>query len=81
MALANADFPTAANAVRRVLGRPELRHFDTEPEPKWGLPGWSHDFLRQRIEEVEQQRGWKHTAIYPGSCRREQSLRQNGAAS
>jgi putative DNA primase/helicase len=32
---------------------------------KWGLPGWSHGYLRQQIELVEQKNQWRHTAIYP----------------
>ena len=32
---------------------------------KWGLPGFSHQYLRERIEKVEAKRGWKHAAVYP----------------
>jgi len=65
MELGGVDFPAAANEVRRIVGRPALRTVDREPEMKWGLPGWSHQYLRERIEKVERERGWKHTAIYP----------------
>jgi hypothetical protein len=65
MALTNTEFPTAANETRRIVGRPALRQVDREPEMKWGLPGWSHNYLRQQIETVEQKQSWKHTAIYP----------------
>jgi hypothetical protein len=64
MALTNTDFPPAANEVRRIVGRPSLHQVDHEPEMKWGLPGWSHGYLRQQIEAVEQKQQWKHTAIY-----------------
>jgi putative DNA primase/helicase len=65
MALTNVDFPPAANEVRRIIGRPLLLQVDLEPEMKWGLPGWSHNFLRENIERVERDRRWKHTVIYP----------------
>ncbi len=65
MALSNADFPAAANEVRRIVGRPALRQVDREPEMKWGLPGWSHNYLGQQIESVEQKMKWRHTAVYP----------------
>lgn len=65
MALMNTDFPAAANETRRIVGRPALCQVDREPEMKWGLPGWSHNYLRQQIEAVEQKNSWKHTAIYP----------------
>ena len=65
MALSNAEFPAAANEVRRIVGRPALRQVDREPEMKWGLPGWSHQYLRERIEKIERGNGWKHSAIYP----------------
>jgi len=39
MALTLAEFPAAANEVRRIVGRPALRQVDREPELKWGLPG------------------------------------------
>ena len=65
MALGGVDFPAAANEVRRIVGRPALRQVEKEPEMKWGLPGWSHGYLRQQIEAVEQKNQWKHTAIYP----------------
>ena len=65
MALTNTDFPPAANEVRRIVGRPALRQVDREPEIKWGLPGWVHNYLGQRIEADEQKMKWKHTAVYP----------------
>jgi len=66
MALTNADFPTAAREVRRIIGRPEAdRNVDREPEMKWGLPGWSHEFLKDRIANVERHNKWRHTAVYP----------------
>jgi CHC2 zinc finger len=65
MDLGHLDFPAAANEVRHIVGRPALRQVDWEPEMKWGLPGYSHQYLRERIEKVEQERGWKHTAVYP----------------
>jgi putative DNA primase/helicase len=65
MALTNMEFPAAANEVRRIVGRPALRQVEREPETKWGLPGWSHGYLRDRICKVEQERDWKQTAIYP----------------
>ncbi len=66
MALTNADFPTAAREVRRIVGRPESpRSDDREPEMKWGLPSWSHEYLKQRIEDVERKHKWRHTAVYP----------------
>ena len=65
MVLTNADFPTAAQEVRRIVGRPDQRPLESEPEMKWGLPGWQHQYLRQRIEKVEYENGWKHSAIYP----------------
>ena len=65
MALSNTEFPTAANEVRRMVGRPALRQVDREPEVKWGLPAWSHNYLGQQIESVEQKMKWQHTAVYP----------------
>ena len=65
MTLSNAEFPAAANEVRRIVGRPALRQVDREPELKWGLPGWSHQYLRERIEKIERENGWRHSAIYP----------------
>jgi putative DNA primase/helicase len=66
MALTNADFKTAAREVRRIVGRPEdPRPDEREPEMKWGLPGWSHEFLKERIENVERQHKWRHTVVYP----------------
>jgi putative DNA primase/helicase len=65
MALTNTEFVVAANEVRRIVGRPVLRQVDREPEMKWGLPGWSHDYLGQQIESVEQKMKWQHTAVYP----------------
>ena len=65
MELTNMDFPSAANEVRRVVGRPALRQVDREPQMKWGLPGWSHSYLGKQIEAVEQKNQWKHTATYP----------------
>ena len=65
MALTNSDFRTAAAEVRRIVGRPDLRPVEPEPEMKWGLPGWQHEYLRQRIEKVESEHSWKHSAIYP----------------
>ena len=32
---------------------------------KWGLHGWQHEYLRQRIEKVESKHGWKQNALYP----------------
>ena len=55
----------ASNEVCRIVGRPAFRQADCEPEKKWGLPGWSHGYLRQRIEKVESDKRWKHTVIYP----------------
>jgi hypothetical protein len=65
MTLSNADFPVAANEVRRMVGRPALRQVDKEPEHKWGLPGFSHAYLAQRIEEIERKNKWKESAVYP----------------
>jgi len=65
MALTNTDFPAAANEVRRIVGRPALCEVERGPELKWGLPGWSHDYLREKIENVELEKQWKHTALYP----------------
>jgi putative DNA primase/helicase len=65
MALSSTDFPDAAREVRRIVGRPELRPIEPEPEMKWGLPGWQHEYLRQRIAKVEAEHGWKHSALYP----------------
>jgi putative DNA primase/helicase len=65
MALSSADFPDAAREVRRIIGRPDLRPGEPEPQMKWGLPGWQHGYLRQRIEKVESEHSWKHSAIYP----------------
>lgn len=65
MELTHAEFAVAANEVRRILGRPALRQVDREPDLKWGLLGYSHQYLRERIEKVEQEHGWRHTAIYP----------------
>ena len=47
MALANTEFPVAANEVRRIVGRPALPQADREPETKWGLPGSSHHYVHQ----------------------------------
>lgn len=55
--MGNADFREAASAVRLIVGRPESVRIEQKHEMKWGLHGWSQNFLRQRIEEVEQQRG------------------------
>ncbi|MFN3326017.1 MAG: CHC2 zinc finger domain-containing protein [Bryobacteraceae bacterium] len=65
MALSSADFPDAAREVRRIIGRPEPRPIEPEPEMKWGLSGWQHEYLRQRIAKVEAEHGWKHSATYP----------------
>jgi putative DNA primase/helicase len=65
MLLSNTDFAAAANEVHRIVGRPALRQVDREPEMKWGLPGWSHGYLRERIEKIERDNQWKHTAVYP----------------
>jgi len=65
MALTNTEFPTAANETRRIVGRPALRQVDREPEMKWSVPEWSHNYLGQQIEAVEQKQSWKHTAVYP----------------
>jgi putative DNA primase/helicase len=65
MALSNTEFAVAANEVRRIVGHPALRQVDRELEMKWGLPGWSHSYLRQQIESVEQKMKWQHTAVYP----------------
>jgi len=65
MALSSADFPDAAREVRRIVGRPDPRPIEPEPEMKWGLTGWQHEYLRQRIAKVEAEYGWKHSATYP----------------
>jgi len=65
MELSHTEFAVAANEVRCIIGRPALRQVDREPEPKWGLPGYSHQYLHERIEEVERERSWRHTVIYP----------------
>lgn len=65
MALTNADFRTAAQEVRRIVGRPDLHAVEVESAIKWGLLGWQHEYLRQRIEKVESQNSWKHSAVYP----------------
>jgi DNA primase len=62
MALTNADFRTAAQEVRQILGHPDLQ---PEPKMKWGLPGWQHEYLWQRIARVESEPSWKHGATYP----------------
>ena len=65
MLISNAEFTVAANEVHRIVGRPALRQVDREPEMKWGLPGWTHNYLRERIEKVESDNRWKHAANYP----------------
>jgi putative DNA primase/helicase len=65
MALTGADFPDAARAVRRIVGRQDPGRVEPEPEMKWGLLGWQHEYLRRRIAKVEAEHGWKHSAIYP----------------
>ena len=65
MALTNADFRTAAHEVRQILGRPDLQPVESGPQMKWGLPGWQHEYLRQRIAKVESEQSWKHGATYP----------------
>jgi putative DNA primase/helicase len=65
MALSSADFPDAAREVRRIVGRPDRRPIEQEPEMKWGLTGWQHEYLRQRIAKVEAEHGWKYSATYP----------------
>jgi putative DNA primase/helicase len=65
MALTNADFRTAAQEVRRIVGRPDSRLDESEPPMKWGLLGWQHQYLRERIAKVESEKGWKQNAIYP----------------
>lgn len=65
MALSSADFPDAAREVRRIVGRPDLRPIEPEPEMKWGLTGWQHEYLRRRIAKVAVEHGWKYSATYP----------------
>ncbi len=65
MLVSNTEFAEASNEVRRIVGRPAFRKADCEPEKKWGLPGWSHSYLRERIEKVESDKSWKHSATYP----------------
>jgi P4 family phage/plasmid primase-like protien len=65
MALTGAEFPEAAREVRRIIGRRDSRPAEGEPETKWGLLGWQHEYLRERIEKVEAEHGWKHSATYP----------------
>jgi putative DNA primase/helicase len=65
MALSGSDFYDAAREVRRIVGRPDPRPIEPEPEIKWGLSGWQHEYLRRRIEKVEAEHGWKHSATYP----------------
>jgi putative DNA primase/helicase len=65
MALSGAAFHDAAREVRRIVGRPDPRPIEAEPEMKWGLSGWQHEYLRQRIAKVEAEHGWKHSATYP----------------
>ena len=65
MSLTNSEFRAAANEVWRIVGRPVLRESESGSELKWGLPGWSHDYLREKIEKIEQEKQWKHTAVYP----------------
>jgi putative DNA primase/helicase len=65
MLFSNSDFVVAANEVRRIVGRSFLRQVDREPEMKWGVPGWSHHYLRERVEKIERENGWRHSAIYP----------------
>jgi putative DNA primase/helicase len=65
MALTNADFRAAAQEVRRIVGRPDLHPVESEPPLKWGLLGWQHQYLRERIAKVESEKGWKQNAIYP----------------
>ena len=50
MALSNTDFLAAANEVRRIVGRPVVRQIENRPALKWGLPGWSHGYLREGRE-------------------------------
>ena len=65
MALSNTEFLVAANEVRHIVGRPALRQVEREPEMKWGLPGWCRQYLRERIEKIERENGWRHSATYP----------------
>jgi putative DNA primase/helicase len=65
MLVSNTEFAEASNEVRRIVGRPAFRRADCEPEKKWGLPGWSHSYLWERIEKVESDKRWKHAATYP----------------
>lgn len=65
MALSSTDFPDAAREVRRIVGRLDPRPTEPEPELKWGLSGWQHEYLRQRIAKVEAEHGWKYSATYP----------------
>lgn len=65
MLLSNTEFAAAANEVHRIIGRPALRPVEREPEARWGLPGWSHSYLRERIEKVERENRWKHVVTYP----------------
>jgi len=65
MALSGAAFHDAAREVRRIVGRPDPRPTEPEPEMKWGLSGWQHEYLHQRIAKVEAEHGWKHSATYP----------------
>ena len=67
MALTNTDFPAAANEARRIVGRPALRQVEREPELKWGLPGWSHSYLREKVEKVERDHQWKIPPSTPTS--------------
>ncbi len=62
MALTNTDFRTAAPEVRRIIGRQDGKTVDSEPEMKWGLLGWQHQYLRERIEKVESEKGWNRRA-------------------
>jgi len=66
MAFTKADFRTAAVEVQRIANA-TVAPSAAEPtiDPKWGLTGWQQGYLRQRIEEVEAQNGWKFAAMYP----------------
>jgi hypothetical protein len=65
MAIANDDSRATAQRVRRIVGRQLSRPTVPEPEMKWGLPGYQHEYLLQRVEEFESKHSLKHNAIYP----------------
>jgi putative DNA primase/helicase len=66
MAFNKLDFRAAALEVQRIAnGTSAPLAVEPRVELKWGLTGWQHEYLRQRIEEVESKNRWKYAAMYP----------------